>query len=63
MDNETVVYIINKNEEPIEIDLNYQAEMGLKGKTFKNIITGKTMVWGESIKLNEKGSLILSTKL
>lgn len=61
--NETVVHIINKNEEPIEIDLNYHEEMGLKGKTLKNVITGETMVWGDSMKLNEKGSIILSTKL
>lgn len=61
--NETVVHIINKNEEPIEIDLNYHEEIGLKGKTLKNVITGETMVWGDSMKLNEKGSIILSTKL
>jgi len=60
---ETVVHIINKNDEPIEIDLKYHEEMGLKGKTLKNIITGETMVWGDSIKLNEEGSIILTTKL
>jgi neopullulanase len=60
---ETVVHIINKNDEPIEIDLKYHEEMGLKGKTLKNIITGETMVWGDSIALNKKGSLILTTKL
>ena len=59
---ETVVHIINKNEEPIEIDLKYHAEMGLKGKTLKNVITGETMVWGDGIKLNTKGSIILTTK-
>jgi len=59
---ETVVHIINKNEEPIEIDLKYHEEMGLKGKTLKNVITGETMVWGDSIKLNSKGSTILTTK-
>jgi glycosidase len=60
---ETVVHIINKNDEPIEIDLKYHKEMGLKGKTLKNVITGETMVWGDSVKLNEKGSIILTTKL
>ena len=60
---ETVVHIINKNESPIEIDLKYHKEMGLKGKTLKNVVTGETMVWGDSIKLNNKGSIILTTKL
>jgi glycosidase len=61
--NETVVHIMNKNDEPIEIDLKYHEEMGLKGKTLKNIITGETLTWGDSIKLNEKGSYIYTTKL
>ena len=60
---ETVVHIINKNDEPIEIDLKYHKEMGLKGKTLKNVITGETMAWDDSIKLNKKGSIILTTKL
>jgi hypothetical protein len=37
--------------------------MGLQGKTLKNIISGDTMVWQDSMMLNEKGSLILTTKL
>ncbi|WP_353779710.1 alpha-amylase family glycosyl hydrolase [Winogradskyella sp. 3972H.M.0a.05] len=60
---ETVVHIINKNTEPIEIDLKRHAEMGLEGKTLKNIVTGETMTWGDSIKLSERGSTILTTKL
>ncbi len=61
--NETVVHILNKNEKPIEIDLKYHEELGLAGKTLKNVITGKTMVWGDSIRLENKGSIILTTKL
>ena len=60
---ETVVHIINKNNEPIEIDLKYHEEMGLSGKTLKNVITGETMVWEDSITLDTKGSTILTTKL
>lgn len=59
---ETVVHIINKNDEPIEIDLKYHEEMGLKGKTLKNIITGENFVWGNSIKFNQRGVTILTTK-
>ena len=60
---EKVVHIINKNNEPIVIDLKYHEEMGLKGKSLKNVITDEIMVWGDSIKLDKKGSIILTTKL
>jgi glycosidase len=60
---ETVVLILNKNEDIITIDLNYQEEMGLKGKTLKNVITGETIKWGEVIELKEKGVTLLTTKL
>jgi glycosidase len=59
---ETVVHIINKNDKPITIDLKEYAEIGLKGKTLKNIITGESFIWGDEIKLTNKGSLILTTK-
>ena len=59
---ETVVHIINKNETPITIDLKRYKEMGLEGKTLKNIITDETMVWQDAIHLEKKGSLILTTK-
>ena len=60
---ETVVLILNKNEDIISIDLNYQAEMGLKGKTLKNIITGETVKWGEVMDLKTKGVTLLTTVL
>ncbi|WP_299114468.1 glycoside hydrolase family 13 protein [uncultured Winogradskyella sp.] len=60
---ETVVLILNKNEDIITIDLNYQKEIGLKGKTLKNIITGETLKWGDVIDLKSKGVMLLTTKL
>ena len=60
---EIVVLILNKNEDIITIDLNYQEEMGLKGKTLKNVITGETKLWGDVIELKSKGVTILTTKL
>ncbi|MCB0398396.1 MAG: cyclomaltodextrinase C-terminal domain-containing protein, partial [Winogradskyella sp.] len=60
---ETVVLILNKNEDIITIDLNYQKEMGLKGKTLKNVITGEMVKWGEVLELKSKGVTILTTKL
>ncbi|KAA5828018.1 alpha-amlyase [Algibacter amylolyticus] len=62
-DNETVIHIINKNDKPIELDLNRFRELGLKGKAIKNIITDYQFFWGDNITLNGKGSLVLTTKL
>lgn len=63
IEGETFVHIINKNEEPITIDLNRYEEVGLNGKTLKNIITGETFKWQDEIILSERGSVILTTKL
>ncbi|MFV9549979.1 glycoside hydrolase family 13 protein [Algibacter sp. PT7-4] len=63
LENETVIHIMNKNEKPVELDLTKFSEMGLKGKAVKNIITDYEFFWGDNITLNEKGSLVLSTKL
>lgn len=60
---ETVVLILNKNDEAITIDLNYHKEMGLQGKTLKNIITGETELWDNEIELKSKGVTLLTTKL
>ncbi|MCI2228216.1 glycoside hydrolase family 13 protein [Polaribacter sp. MSW13] len=60
--NETVVHILNKNEQPITIDLNRFTEVGLEGKTLKNVISGESFVWANEIKLTQKGSIILTTK-
>lgn len=61
-DDETVVHIINKNEEPITIDLKRYTEVGLDGKELQNIITGEKFTWNDAIELSEKGSIILTTK-
>ncbi|WP_298892806.1 glycoside hydrolase family 13 protein [uncultured Psychroserpens sp.] len=59
---ETVVLIINKNDEPITIDLKRYTEIGLDGKTLTNIITGETFDWNDAIDLSVKGPLLLTTK-
>ncbi|WP_372938700.1 glycoside hydrolase family 13 protein [Seonamhaeicola sp.] len=60
---EVVVHIINKNDTPFQLELDRFEEIGLKGKTLKNIITGETFVWDDVLELKEKGSLILTTKI
>ena len=59
---ETVVMILNKNENPITIDLKRYTEMGLDYKELTNIITGEKMKWSDSITLNKKGVVLLTTK-
>lgn len=62
-EDETVVHIINKNENPIELDLTRFKEIGLDGKPLNNIITGQVMGWNTSLTLNKKGSILLTTKI
>ncbi|MFB9055520.1 glycoside hydrolase family 13 protein [Mariniflexile ostreae] len=62
LEEETVVHIINKNENGIQLNTQRFDEMGLKGKTLKNIINEQQFDWPESLFLQEKGSIILSTK-
>lgn len=61
--NETVVHIINKNEDAFKLDLNKFKEVNLKGKHVKNIITGSQLLWGDSLVIEERGSVILTTKI
>lgn len=56
---EIVICILNKNEEPVEVDLGRFKEIGLKGRKMKNLINEKEILWGDSLKLNEKGITIL----
>lgn len=62
IEGETVVVVINKNEDPITIDLKRYDEVGLKEKVLKNIITNETFVWGDVMKLNSRGISIFTTK-
>lgn len=61
-ENETVVHIINKNEEPVRLDLSRFEEAGLSGKNLKNIVTGEKIAWENSLQLNRKGSYVLTTQ-
>lgn len=56
---ETVVLLLNKNEHPVTLDLGRFAELGLKGRTFTDLIGGERISWGESIPLSRKGAYVL----
>jgi glycosidase len=62
-EDETVVHILNKNNDPIHLDLTRFDELGLAGKSVKNIITENVFKWDVNLILEEKGSVVLTTKL
>ena len=59
---ETLVCILNKNSEPKDLELQRFEEMELNGKTLSNIITGDEVKWNDTIRLNDQGVLLLTTK-
>lgn len=60
---ETVVHILNKNEDPVHLDLNRFEEVGLKGKVLRNVISDESFIWNDKLILDKKGSVILTAKL
>ena len=62
LDDETVVVILNKNNNPINLDLNRFSEVGLQGKTLKNIISGEEVIWNDTLTLTTDGIMMLTTK-
>ena len=58
---ETVCIILNKNEEPYTLELSKFSEMGLEGKTMRDILSNTNLVWKDSILLKTKGATILTT--
>jgi glycosidase len=56
-----VVLILNKNDESVKLNLARFSELGLQGKTVKDIIRGDSFKWDDTIELNHKGAYILTT--
>jgi neopullulanase len=61
-ENETVVYILNKNEKAITLNLDRFKELNLEGKPLKDIFSNLTFIWEDKLKLPVKGSYIFTTK-
>jgi len=59
---ETVVLILNKNENPTELNLERFEELNLSGTTMKNIISKETIVWNDKLQLSKRGLTLLTTK-
>ena len=62
-DSETVIHIINKNDDSFELDLARFEELGLNGKPLKNVITGDTIKWSDKLVLDSTGSYLFTTKI
>ena len=62
LNDEIVVLVLNKNESA-KVDVSIYEELNLKGKKFKNILTGEEFIWDKEMTLNKKGAFIFTTKL
>ena len=60
---ETVVHILNKNDNPVILDLTRFEEIGLDGLALRNIQTNEKLKWEDSLELKSKGAIIFTTKL
>jgi glycosidase len=59
MQNKTVLVILNKNAQEQELDLTAYRDFTAGKKAARNVIDGKTITLGESLKLPAKTSLVL----
>ena len=60
MDNKTIVLILNKNSNPVQLSLSRFREMNLEGQTMKDLISEKEVIWSGEITLDMKGAVILT---
>ncbi|MGI9531896.1 glycoside hydrolase family 13 protein [Lutimonas sp.] len=60
-DDAIVAVILNKNDEPYNLDLHNFKEMGLEDRQLQNIITNEKIIWKDQLTLEKKGAIILST--
>lgn len=62
LNDDVVTIILNKNEDPHQLDLSRFKEVGLEGKKVTNISTKQSFIWKDSLLLPIKGATILTTK-
>ncbi|PCH73567.1 MAG: alpha-amlyase [Flavobacteriaceae bacterium] len=63
LNNETVVIVLNKNTASFLLDLNRFEELGLMNKQLKNVVSGASFIWSDSLALNDRGFYMFTTKL
>jgi len=58
---QTVVVILNKNEDPVSLLLGRFEELGLKGVSLRNVLTDESIRWSERLGLEGPGAYIFTT--
>ena len=58
---ETVILILNKNESPVEISLERFEELGLSGKSLRNIHSDDQVRWNDALELKGPGAYMFTT--
>ena len=61
-EDEIVTLLLNKSDKT-SVSVEMFKEIGINGKTLKDIITGKEMVFDDKINIHPKGVTLLTTKL
>ena len=58
---ETVVLVLNKNEEPVSLELSRFSELQLTNRKLTEVVSGDEVNWNEKLSLNRKGAYIFTT--
>jgi glycosidase len=61
-EDEIVVVILNKSD-ATSIGTEVMKEIGLEGKQMKNIVSGESFIWSNTLTINSNGITQLTTKL
>ncbi len=61
-DKQKVMVVMNKNKEPLELDLNKYAEMLKNAKSAKNVVTGETTSLADGLTVAATTAMILEIK-
>lgn len=62
-EDEVLAIVLNKNKESITLDLNRFSEIGVNGKSVKNIHSKEEFIWDKELNLSSEGVYIITTKL
>lgn len=62
-EDEKVVLILNKNDEPVELDLERFQELELEGTSMQNLISGGKFEWKNTLQIPERGPYLFTTKV
>ncbi|MCH4823685.1 glycoside hydrolase family 13 protein [Gramella lutea] len=60
---EKIVLLLNKNNEPVDLDLSRFEELGLRNVEMKNLLSGEKITWKEKLSLSERGIYFYTTKI